>query len=170
MLKNLYPIFESQQMFSQTWNTFACCGNEEVISGSVTTIIVKLSNIVIITFKHGTKMPLVLCGSMNQPLWGFSGQFRNSFKKKKKLFILYWGIANEQYCDSFIWTAKGLSHSYTCIHSPPNSPPNQAGPLFFFFVNVSSETGKCGEFTGLFGSFLMFLLENKELEQNEVCV
>ena len=24
-------------------------------------------------------------------------------------------------CDSFKWTAKGLSHTYTCIHSTPNS-------------------------------------------------
>ena len=28
--------------------------------------------------------------------------------------------------DSFRWTAKGLSHTYTCIHSPPSSPPIQA--------------------------------------------
>ena len=25
-----------------------------------------------------------------------------------------------------VWTAKGLSHTYTCIHSPPDSPPIQA--------------------------------------------
>ena len=29
-------------------------------------------------------------------------------------------------CDSFRWTAKGLSRAYTCIHSPPHSPPIQA--------------------------------------------
>ena len=29
--------------------------------------------------------------------------------------------ANLQCCDSFRWTAKGLSHTYTCIHSPSNS-------------------------------------------------
>ena len=29
-------------------------------------------------------------------------------------------------CDSFRWTAKGLSHTYTCIYSPANSPPIQA--------------------------------------------
>ena len=29
-------------------------------------------------------------------------------------------------CNSFRRTAKGLSHTYTCIHSPPNSPPIQA--------------------------------------------
>ena len=37
--------------------------------------------------------------------------------------ILYWGIADEQCCGSFRWTAEGLSHTYTCIHSPPNSLP-----------------------------------------------
>ena len=37
-----------------------------------------------------------------------------------KLLIFYWHIANYQCCDSFRWTAKGLSHTYTyvCIHSP----------------------------------------------------
>ena len=36
--------------------------------------------------------------------------------------------ANEQQqiADSFRWTAKGLIHTYTCIHSPPNSPSIQA--------------------------------------------
>ena len=43
-----------------------------------------------------------------------------------KLLILYWGIANQQCCDSFRWTWKGLSHIYTWIYSPPNSPPIQA--------------------------------------------
>ena len=42
-----------------------------------------------------------------------------------KLFILYWGTADEQCCDSFRWKAKGLSHRYS-IHSPPSSPPIQA--------------------------------------------
>ena len=39
-----------------------------------------------------------------------------------KLFILCWDIANWQ---CFRWTVKGLSHTYTCIHSPPNIPPVQ---------------------------------------------
>ena len=43
-----------------------------------------------------------------------------------KLCIFYWVIANEQCCDSFKWTVKWLSHTYTCIHSLPNSPPTQA--------------------------------------------
>ena len=29
-----------------------------------------------------------------------------------KLFILYWGIADWQYCDSFRWTVKGLIYIY----------------------------------------------------------
>ena len=28
--------------------------------------------------------------------------------------------ADLQCCDSFSWTGNGLSHTYTCIHSPPN--------------------------------------------------
>ena len=31
--------------------------------------------------------------------------------------ILYWGIANEPIYVNFRWTVKGLSHTYTCIHS-----------------------------------------------------
>jgi len=41
-------------------------------------------------------------------------------------FIFYWDVADEQRCDRFRWTAKGLSDSYTCMHSPLNSPPTQA--------------------------------------------
>ena len=36
----------------------------------------------------------------------------------KNFFILYWGVADQQCCDSFRWRAKGFSHTYTCIHSP----------------------------------------------------
>ena len=42
------------------------------------------------------------------------------------LFILYWGIASWQRCDCSRWKATGLSHTHTCIHSPPDSPPIQA--------------------------------------------
>ena len=46
-------------------------------------------------------------------------------------FLFHRGITNKQYCDSFRWKAKGLSHTYTCIHCPPNSLPLQAdGQLF----------------------------------------
>ena len=33
------------------------------------------------------------------------------------IFILYWGIANEQHCDNFRWMVKELSHTSTYIHS-----------------------------------------------------
>ena len=35
-------------------------------------------------------------------------------------------IADLQCCNGFRWTAKGLGHTCTCIHSPPNSAPIQA--------------------------------------------
>ena len=37
-------------------------------------------------------------------------------------FILYWSIAGEQCCHRFRWTVKGLSHTYTWIHSSPRLP------------------------------------------------
>ena len=40
-------------------------------------------------------------------------------------FVLGVQSVNKQCCDSFRWTAKGLSHTYTCIHSPPNSLPSR---------------------------------------------
>lgn len=52
-----------------------------------------------------------------------------------KLFILHWSIADEQCCDHFRWTAKGLSRTYTCIHPPLNSP---AHPGCHLTVNQSS--------------------------------
>ena len=39
-------------------------------------------------------------------------------------------MANQQCCDSFRWTAKGLSHTYTCIHSPPKPLPSHS------FLNI----------------------------------
>ena len=47
-----------------------------------------------------------------------------------KLLILCRSIADKQRCDGFRRTAKGLSHTYTCIHSLPNSPSTQAAVLF----------------------------------------
>ena len=38
-----------------------------------------------------------------------------SFYFQFKLFILCWRVANQQCCDGFRWTAKGLSQTYTCI-------------------------------------------------------
>ena len=43
-----------------------------------------------------------------------------------KLFTPYWSIIDKQRCDSCRWTAKKLSHRYTCLHSPTNSPTFQA--------------------------------------------
>ena len=40
------------------------------------------------------------------------------------IFLTFYLIFNN--IVSFRWTPKGLSHTYTCIHSPPNSPPIQA--------------------------------------------
>ena len=34
--------------------------------------------------------------------------------------------SSSRQCDSFRWIGKGLNHTYTCIHSPPNFPPIQA--------------------------------------------
>ena len=35
-------------------------------------------------------------------------------------------VGSEQCCDSFRWTEKGPSHTFICVHSPPDSPPIQA--------------------------------------------
>ena len=64
-----------------------------------------------------------------------SGIFlKKQTNNNNKTFILYWNIGNYQWCDHFRWIAKGFSHTYTCIHSPPNSPPIQAAtkhwPIF----------------------------------------
>ena len=42
---------------------------------------------------------------------------------------MYWSIANQQCCDSFRCSSKGLGHTYICIHLPLNSPPIQAATL-----------------------------------------
>ena len=41
------------------------------------------------------------------------------------LKLILYGVEpiNKQCCDSFRWPVKGLSHTYACIHSPPNSLP-----------------------------------------------
>ena len=41
----------------------------------------------------------------------------------KELFILYWGTANEQCCDTSKWTGMGLSHTYTCVQKIVLSTP-----------------------------------------------
>ena len=43
-----------------------------------------------------------------------------------KLLVFYRGRADEQGCDSFRWTVKGLSPARGQIHSPPHAPATQA--------------------------------------------
>ena len=43
-----------------------------------------------------------------------------SWTRLKRLSSRSSSIADLQCCDSFSWTGNGLSHTYTCIHSPPN--------------------------------------------------
>ena len=50
---------------------------------------------------------------------------------KKKPFILYWNTADQQCCGNFRWTAKELSHTYTCMHSPLNCSPIQVNIFIF---------------------------------------
>ena len=38
-------------------------------------------------------------------------------------FLFCFGVQLINNADSFGWTVKGLSHTYTCIHSPPNLLP-----------------------------------------------
>ena len=72
--------------------------------------------------------------------------------------MLYWDIANKC-CDSFRWAAEGPSHTYTRIHSPPDSSATQAatehGALFralhrrrtckvLLFFRVAEERAKSG--------------------------
>ena len=42
-----------------------------------------------------------------------------------KTFYFILEYTNQQCCDSFRLSAKGLSHKYTCVHSPSNSLPIQ---------------------------------------------
>ena len=62
------------------------------------------------------------------------------------IIIFYWSIADSQCCHSFRGTAKGLSHVYTCIHSPPNSPLvhktlsrvyGMVGPCWLSILNIA---------------------------------
>ena len=51
-------------------------------------------------------------------------QKRHRYREQSfELLILYWEMANQQWCYTFLWIVKGCSHTYTCIHSPPNFPP-----------------------------------------------
>ena len=73
------------------------------------------------------------------------------FKKKRKTFILSWDMVS--HCRaSFGWTAKELSHTYACIHSPLK--PSHAGchiilsrvlkwvGLLFYIIKYDNKTLK----------------------------
>ena len=62
-----------------------------------------------------------------------------------ELFILYWSIADWQYCDSFRWTVEGLSHTYACTHALPNSSP------------IQPATEHWAEFRALYGRSLLVI-------------
>ena len=75
--------------------------------------------------RHGVKLDCNLCHRW----WaskGINKVLPFLFFSNFKVLILFWGIANQQCCGSFRWTAKGLSLTYTCIHSPPNPLPGTA--------------------------------------------
>ena len=55
-----------------------------------------------------------------------SGGHAYYFRERIFLTCFIWRIGDWQCWDSFRWTAKRLSQTYRCIHSPPNSPPTQA--------------------------------------------
>ena len=61
---------------------------------------------------------------------------------KKKLYILYWSVANQQCRDTFRWTAQGLSLTYTCIRSPPTLLPSRL-PDNIEQNSLCSTTGPC---------------------------
>ena len=68
----------------------------------------------------------------------FSESFLKLFKdffhittgKSFSNFLFYTGVEQDsrQCGDSFRWTAKGLSHTETCSHSPPNLPQSRVPP------------------------------------------
>ena len=50
-------------------------------------------------------------------------------------------IASEQCCDGFRWRTEELSHTCTCILSPPDSPPSQTAPLHWAeFLSLCSRS------------------------------
>ena len=78
--------------------------------------------------------------------WGYSPMG----SKRDMTEQLYNNNSQLTMLDSFRWTAKRLSHTYTCIHSPPNSPPPRlphdielsslcwtAGPCWFSMLNTA---------------------------------
>ena len=50
--------------------------------------------------------------------------------------FFYWNVAYWQCCDSFKWTMKGFSHTYTCIQCSSNSPPIQTSTKYWVEFHV----------------------------------
>ena len=57
------------------------------------------------------------------------------FFKKMFCFVLGY-ITSSQSCDSFRWTGKGLSHTYTCVYSPPIQVATMSWELGFFMTTI----------------------------------
>ena len=77
------------------------------------------------TLRMGGVVPGAVLVGLGPHCPGRPGPTSNS-QRFFSVFTLYWGVVDQQCCDRFRWTVKGLSHSCTRIHSPPNSPPIQA--------------------------------------------
>ena len=94
-------------------------------------------------------------------------------------------MASQQWCDSFSWTVKGLSHTYTCIHTHPQTPlPSRlphdteqsslccpAGPCCFSMLTIA--LGTCPDirlWTDVCPSFRTILtIKQKTLWERSEC-
>ena len=56
----------------------------------------------------------------------FGSSVFSSLQTLNFLFCIGIKLFNNEWCGSLRWTLKGLSHTCTCIPSPPNPPPKQA--------------------------------------------
>ena len=59
--------------------------------------------------------------SLLQGIFPTQGLNQGLLHCRRILYQLSQEVSWLQCCESFSWTAKGLGHTYTCIHSPPNS-------------------------------------------------
>ena len=85
-----------------------------------------------VTAQAGTLPAPALRSAFHQQIGGkktdISRKLRIAFFSNFLFCTGVW-LINKQYCDSFRPTVKGPSHTYTCIHSLPDSPPIQATML-----------------------------------------
>lgn len=89
----------------------------------------------------------------------------------EKLFILFWSIADKQCWDTFWWTARRLSLSYTCIHSSANSSPIQAATSCltqYFWRSGSINKGSLSGFPRFFGVVFPQICFEKDLAECKV--